>query len=124
MPTAIHPNSRNLRPECIAAFNNFAPNWHRNFTKLGLKIVMVWIQAHRDSPIHNYPKLEQSLDLALRKVGAGSHDSSHWPGCYDTESTGSVWHIFHASDLSASMICLKNQLAARGTAGRVGHLPG
>jgi len=114
-PTTSNPGTINL-----AAMQNLSPNWHAIFSKLGLNIVIVWLDTKLPSPIHDHPHIEEALGLELQQVGAGSFDSNYYPGCFDINATGTVWHIFHAYNLGAAMARLKAGLAVRGLLGVAG----
>ena len=108
--------------ERLAALQNLDAAWHKIFDKIGLNVVVVQFNTQMKSPIHAHPEIENALGLELQQIGAGYYDSSFYPGCHDSKSSGSAWHFFYAHNLGAVMQRLKSQLAVRGLLGIVNIL--
>jgi hypothetical protein len=93
----------------IAAADNLSPEFFKTLSALGLEILVVRLEAAKDSPVCEHAGIERELERELQAIRAGQFDSSYF-------TLGAQWHFFHVAtgDLGKAMACVKDALAGRG----------
>jgi hypothetical protein len=92
---------------CQAAADNLTPEFFSVLNKLGLQVLIVRLDASKDSPVWENVGIESELEQELQAIHAGQFDSSFF-------TMGAQLHFFHVADLGKAMEQLKASLARRG----------